>query len=167
MSNQETVEVFKQIMGSYPTGVTIITTVNEEGSPVGLTVNSFASVSLDPLMVLWCLDRKSSHISAFKNSIGFAVHILAADQSELCWTFAGKSLDRFSKADWSYSDNNLPVISGALGIMECKTVQTIDAGDHIIFIGQILDINKQDKEPMLYFRRNVGLIPAGWPVLSK
>ncbi|WP_425414689.1 flavin reductase family protein [Peribacillus kribbensis] len=164
MTNLETVDTFKQIMGSYPTGVTIITTVNEDGSPVGLTVNSFASVSLDPLMVLWCLDRKSTHLNAFKNSIGFAVNILAADQCELCWAFAGKSLDRFSKADWSYSENNLPVISESLGVMECKTVQTIEAGDHIIFIGQIIDIVKRDKEPMLYFRRNVGLIPEGWPV---
>lgn len=164
MSNQESVDVFKQIMGSYPTGVTIITTSNEEGNPVGLTVNSFASVSLDPLLVLWSLDRKSSYLDAFKNAEGFAVHILAEDQSELCWAFAGKSTDRFSMANWSHSNNNLPVISGSLGVMECKTVQSIDAGDHIIFIGQIIDIKKQDKEPMLYFRRNVGMIPAGWPV---
>ncbi|HZG70864.1 MAG TPA: flavin reductase family protein [Chondromyces sp.] len=163
MSNQESGDVFKQIMGSYPTGVTIITTTDEKGNPVGLTVNSFASVSLDPLLVLWCLDRRSTSLDTFKKSAGFAVHVLAADQHELCWAFAGKDPDRFSKANWSVSNNNVPIISGSLGVMECKTVQMIDAGDHIIFVGQIIDINKQEKEPMLYFRRNVGLIPSGWP----
>jgi flavin reductase (DIM6/NTAB) family NADH-FMN oxidoreductase RutF len=163
LSNSDAVSVFKQIMGSYPTGVTVITTTDSEGTPCGLTVNSFASVSLDPLLVLWCLDKRSGSLETFQQSEGFAVHILAADQSELCWAFAGKDPDRFSKADWSLSKNNLPVISNSLGVMECKKVQTVDAGDHLIFIGQIIDIDKQDKEPMLYFRRNVGLIPAGWP----
>lgn len=160
---KEAVPVFKQIMGSYPTGVTIITTIDAEGVPSGLTVNSFASVSLDPLLVLWCLDRRSASLDVFQQSQGFAVHVLAADQEELCWAFAGKDPDRFSKANWSLSNNNLPVISGSLGVMECKTVQQIDAGDHVIFIGQIIDINKEEKEPMLYFRRNVGMIPANWP----
>ncbi|RFU64831.1 flavin reductase family protein [Peribacillus glennii] len=161
--NNETVSVFKQIMGSYPTGVTILTTTDEDGKPCGLTVNSFTSVSLDPLLVLWCIDRKSNNVKAFQQSQGFAVHILSADQAELCWAFAGKDADRFSKAAWSFSGNHLPVISGSLGVLECETKQTIDAGDHIIFIGEIISIDKQEKEPLLYFRRNVGMVPAGWP----
>jgi flavin reductase (DIM6/NTAB) family NADH-FMN oxidoreductase RutF len=159
----EPVTTFKQIMGSYPTGVTILTTTDKDGKPCGLTVNSFASVSIDPLMVLWCLDRRSSSLEAFAKSEVFAVHVLAAEQQELCWAFAGKDPDRFSKASWSFSDNNTPVISDSLGVLECKKVQQIDAGDHIVFIGEVINIDKQDKEPMLFFRRNVGMIPANWP----
>lgn len=156
-------DLFKQIMGSYPTGVTIVTTTDHEGKPFGLTVNSFASVSLDPLLVLWCIDRKSTSLEAFQQSKGFAVHVLSEDQKELCWAFAGKDPDRFSTVTWSISDNNLPILSGSLGVLECKTVQQIEAGDHIIFIGEILHIEKEDKEPMLYFRRKVGMIPTDWP----
>ncbi|MFF2498975.1 flavin reductase family protein [Peribacillus sp. NPDC058075] len=150
-------------MGNYPSGVTILTTTDADGNPCGLTVNSFASVSLDPLLVVWCIDRKSTNLETFQQSEGFAVHILSIDQEDLCWTFAGKDADRFSKANWSLSKNNLPVISGSLGVLECKTVQKIDAGDHIVFIGQIINIDKKDKEPLLYFRWNVGMVPAGWP----
>lgn len=166
MSN-ENVSKFKEIMGSYPTGVTILTTTDAEGIPCGLTVNSFASVSLDPNLVLWCIDRRSASLEAFQMAEGFAVHVLAADQEEVCWAFAGKDPDRFSKANWTLSKNNLPVISGSLGVMECKTVQQIDAGDHVILIGEIIDIDKQDKEPMLYFRRNVGKISASWPAVTQ
>lgn len=151
-------------MGNYPTGVTIVTTSDTEGNHCGLTVNSFASVSIDPLMVLWCLDKRSSSLKTFSNSSKFAVHILSQDQEELCWAFAGKDSERFSKANWCLSKDNLPILSGSLGVMECKMIHQIEAGDHYVFIGEIinLDVNK-DKEPMLYFRRNVGSIPDGWP----
>lgn len=161
--NTEQVAVYKEIMGSYPTGVTIITTIDQEGNPCGLTVNSFASVSLDPLLVLWCIDNRSTSLEAFQKAEGFAVHVLSNEQQEQCWAFAGKDPDRFSKANWQQSKNNLPVIADSLGILECKTIQQIDAGDHTIFLGQVIDIEKYDKEPMLYFRRNVGKIPANWP----
>lgn len=163
MIKLESVDVYKKIMGSYPTGIAIITTFDEENNPIGLTVNSFASVSLDPLLVLWSLDKKSSHLDAFKKAKGFAVHILAVEQGDLCWAFAGKNEDRFADANWTRSDNDLPVIADTLGVMECQTFKSIEAGDHVIFIGQIIEIEKHDKEPLLYFRRNVGGIPAGWP----
>lgn len=161
--NATQVDLYKEIMGSYPTGVTIITTMDEDGNPSGLTVNSFASVSLDPLLVLWCIDKKSSSFDAFRKAPGFAVHILSHEQQNECWAFAGKELDRFSKCNWQLSNQNLPVIQNSLGVLECETFQQIDAGDHIIFIGEVVEIDKQNKEPMLYFRRNVGAIPAGWP----
>ncbi len=161
--SNDTVALFKQIMGSYPTGVTIVTTTDSQANPWGLTVNSFASVSLDPLLVLWCIDRRASSLEAFKKSAHYAVHVLAADQKDLCWAFAGKEPDRFSKANWSLSENQLPILSDSLGVFECKKVQEVDAGDHVILIGEVIGIQKQDKEPMLYFRRNVGAIPADWP----
>ncbi|WP_200759742.1 flavin reductase family protein [Effusibacillus dendaii] len=156
-------KLFKEIMGSYPTGVTIVTTTDSEGNPLGLTVNSFTSVSINPLLVLWCIDKRASSFEAFQQCSGFAIHTLASDQKELCWAFAGKEPDRFSKAEWSLSERNLPIIQGSYGVMECTVVQRIDAGDHTLLIGEVVELKKTDKEPMLYFRRNVGSIPENWP----
>lgn len=161
-SVSESVSIFKEVMGSYPTGVTVVTSVDENGTPVGLTVNSFASVSLEPLLVLWSIDHRVSSLDVFKNTNKFAIHILAGDQKELCWNFSKKDIDRFSTCSWELSNNNLPVISDAFAVIECETYKQIEAGDHTIFIGRVLNIRKEEKDPMLYFRRNIGAIPSGW-----
>lgn len=154
-------ELFKEALGNYPTGVTIVTTTDKNNIPLGLTVNSFASVSLDPLLVLWSIDHKVSSMKAFENSGKFAVHILAGNQSELCKTFASKNVDRFASCNWSLSPLELPVIEGAFAVLECETYKTIEAGDHTILIGAVQNI-QVDKElnPMLYHRRHFGEIPA-------
>ena len=156
-------DLFKEALGNYPTGVTIVTTTDKNNIPLGLTVNSFASVSLDPLLVLWSIDHKVSSIEAFKNSGKFAVHILAGNQSELCKTFASKNVDRFASCHWSLSPLDLPVIEGAFAVLECETYETIEAGDHTILIGAVQNI-QVDKElnPMLYHRRHFGEIPAAF-----
>jgi flavin reductase (DIM6/NTAB) family NADH-FMN oxidoreductase RutF len=158
----EQIQLFKEIMGSYPTGVTVITALDPLGNPVGLTVNSFASVSLEPTLILWSIDRKASNYKVFTQQTHFAVHILAGDQKDVCWSFAGKESDRFSKVQWKLSDNNLPIISDVFGVMQCKCVQLIEAGDHTILLGEVINLWKNNKEPMLYFRRNVGNVPEGW-----
>ena len=159
----EKANIFKKIMGQYPTGVTIVTTMDENKNPVGLTVNSFASVSIDPLMVLWCIDKRSSALNAFLQGGKYAVHTLAVDQAEACWAFAGKEKDRFSKVQWETSSNGLPIIKDSLGIFECKTINKIDAGDHFILLGEVIDLSVNEKEPLLYYNRNVAGIPADWP----
>ncbi|OIK10747.1 oxygenase [Bacillus sp. MUM 116] len=160
MQKETNQDLFKQIMGDYPTGVTIVTTTKEDGTPVGLTVNSFASVSLEPLMVLWSIDHRSSLLKDFKEGGKFAVHVLAEEQVELCKTFATKHDDRFSTCDWKLSSNGLPIIDGALGVFECKTFKDIEAGDHTVFIGEVTDLQiNKGKDPMLYHRRNFGPIP--------
>ncbi|KKK36889.1 oxygenase [Mesobacillus campisalis] len=156
-------QLFKEIMGSYPTGVTVLTTLDEHNKPVGLTVNSFASVSIDPLMVLWCIDKKAGSCEVFKKADKFSVNILAGNQQEVCWTFASKSeQDRFSKQPWVLSENNLPLIKDVFASLECRKVQQIDAGDHYILVGEVIDLDKNDQEPMLYFRRKVGSVPQDW-----
>jgi flavin reductase (DIM6/NTAB) family NADH-FMN oxidoreductase RutF len=159
--------IFKEVMGNYPTGVTIVTTKTKSGEPVGLTVNSFASVSLDPTLILWSIDHRVSSLKEFTEGEGFAVHVLAGDQQELCSTFASKNVDRFSTCEWSYSKNNLPIIEGAFGVLECKVFQTIEAGDHTILIGEVLDIQKNDKEPMMYHRRHFGPVPENFYPVNK
>ena len=86
-------QTFKTVMGNYPTGVTVVTTVDHNGTPVGLTVNSFASVSLDPTLILWSIDHRVSTIDIFKKTDKFAVHTLASDQGDLCALFASKEKD--------------------------------------------------------------------------
>lgn len=163
MVGTDTIQLYKEIMGSYPTGVTIVTTTDSENRPVGLTVNSFASVSLEPLLVLWCLDKRSGSLPAFKQADRFAVNILSGDQKEACWTFASsKEKDRFAKVSWEMSDHQLPILNNVFGAFECKKVNEIDAGDHIIFIGEVINIKKNDVVPMLYYKRNIGTVPESW-----
>lgn len=153
--------LFKQALGNYPTGVTIVTTTEKDGTPVGLTVNSFASVSLDPLMVLWSIDHKVSSLETFTNQGRFAIHILAGNQQKECSTFASKNVDRFSTCNWELSDNGLPIIEGAFAVLECETHQAIVAGDHTILIGKVTNIRvSEEKDPMLYHRRQFGPIPS-------
>ena len=157
-----TQEAFKKALGNYPTGVTVVTTFDKEKKPIGLTVNSFASVSLDPLLVLWSIDKKSSSYSTFLDVDKFAVNILAEDQAEVCNLFASKVADRFSQCKWGISERQLPLITGSLSQLECKTVNRVDAGDHTIFIGEVIHIHNEEKDPLLYHRRSVGAIPESF-----
>ncbi|MGJ9386082.1 flavin reductase family protein [Salipaludibacillus sp. CF4.18] len=157
---QDTRSIFKEVMGNYPTGVTVVTTSDNQGVPFGLTVNSFASVSLDPLLILWSIDHRVTSLETFKKSEKFAVHILAGEQKEICKLFASKEVDRFGSCDWKYSDYNLPIISEAFAVLQCKTFKQVEAGDHTILIGEVVDIEIENKDPMLYHRRKFGPIPS-------
>ncbi|AZV41412.1 flavin reductase family protein [Peribacillus asahii] len=166
MSIEQKQNLFKEVMGNYPTGVTVLTTTDKGGNPVGLTVNSFASVSLDPLLVLWSIDHKVSTIDSFVNGEKFAVHILAGDQQDVCKNFASKNVDRFSTCEWKVSEHNLPIIEGVFAVLQCETFQTIEAGDHTILIGKVVDIQIEQKEPMLYHRRHFDSIPPEFYVVN-
>ena len=167
MKVEEKVTLFKEAMGNYPTGVTIVTTTDKENNPVGLTVNSFASVSLDPLLVLWSIDHGVSSLDDFKRADGFAVHILAGNQQELVKLFSSKGADRFSIATWELSDLKLPILSDAFAVLQCKTFKQVEAGDHTILIGEVKDIQiSREKEPMLYHRRQFGPIPSAFYATS-
>lgn len=157
-------ELYKEVvMRGYPTGVTIITALNEDNKPIGLTVSSFASVSIDPLMISWCIEKSAGSFTIFKNTDKFAVNILSGGQKDACYTFASrKEKDRFSKIEWELSPNNLPVLIDSYAVLECKKVQQIDAGDHLMFIGEVFYLKNNDADPMIYYRQNVGRIPENW-----
>lgn len=152
-------QLFREVLGNYPTGVTIVTTINKEGEPVGLTVNSFASVSLDPLLILWSIDHRSSSLEAFTKGNKFAVHILAADQVDTCKAFASSKGEKFKSCAWHISEYGLPIIEGAFSVLQCGVHQMVEAGDHTILIGEVNDITVENRNPMLYHRRNFGSIP--------
>ncbi|WP_200801648.1 flavin reductase family protein [Bacillus sinesaloumensis] len=146
-------------MGNYPTGVTVVTTTDENGVPLGLTVNSFASVSLDPLLILWSIDKRVSTYDIFTKTDKFAVHVLAGDQADICALFASKGTDRFGNCEWEMSDNNLPILKGAAGVLHCKTIKTVEAGDHMILIGEVVKVENDSKPPLLYHNRKFDRIP--------
>ena len=160
MENQsKRIESFKAAMGNYPTGVTVVTALDQQGKPMGMTVNSFASVSLDPLLVLWSIDKKAFLYEEFLKADKFVVNILAEDQSDLCNLFASRVEDRFSGCEWRASELNQPILANSLSVLECTLFKQVDAGDHTILIGEVTDIKNEEKNPLLYHRRFVGAIP--------
>ncbi|QDQ02353.1 flavin reductase family protein [Lysinibacillus fusiformis] len=156
------VTAFKQALGNYPTGVTVVTAYNDANEPFGLTVNSFASVSIDPLLILWSLDKRSQLHASFQAAPKFAVNILASDQAHLCTLFSSKIPDRFAQTTWSTSGHGLPILHATLSTLQCETFKQVDAGDHTIFIGHVLEIDNAQKEPLLYHRRHLGQIPTSF-----
>ncbi|QUW23946.1 flavin reductase family protein [Sporosarcina sp. Marseille-Q4063] len=146
-------------MGNYPTGVTVVTAFDENDKPMGLTVNSFASVSLEPLLVLWSINNGAGSYKDFLKTEKFAVNILASDQEDLCTLFSSRVEDRFGECDWKKSEFDLPILSDSLAVLQCKVFKKVDAGDHTIMIGEVLDIHNEEKEPLLYHRRTIGAIP--------
>lgn len=161
MDTQSTnIALFKEAMGNYPTGVTVVTAFDENEKPIGLTVNSFASVSLDPLLILWSIDKKVFTYDTFKKIDKFAVNILAGEQKDLALLFATRDADRFGNSEWEKSTFGLPVMAGTLATLQCKTFQAIEAGDHTILIGEVMEIQVEDKNPLLYHARNIGPLPT-------
>lgn len=144
---------FRMALGSFATGVTIVTSLDREGRLLGITANSFSSVSLDPPLVLFSLARKAYSFEAFRQSRHFAVNVLADDQSELSDTFARALADKWAGVDFDVWNTDCPIITGALAQFECRTESTHDGGDHVVFIGAVermaLDSSKQ---PLVYYQ---------------
>ncbi|MEW8977619.1 MAG: flavin reductase family protein [Symbiobacterium sp.] len=145
---------FRDALGQFLTGVTIVTAAAPDGTPVGLTVNSFTSVSLDPPLVLFCIDKRSGSYAALVGAPGYAVHILGSDQAELSQRFATRGADRFAGLTYTRGLYGAPILPGAVALLECRTVQRVDAGDHTILIGQVerLDPGDRTRRPLGYLR---------------
>lgn len=141
-------------MGQFLTGVTIVTAAAQDGTPLGLTVNSFTSVSLDPPLVLFCIDKKAGCYEAMVGAPGYAVHILGGDQADLSNRFAARGTDRFADLTYTRGLHGAPILPGAMALLECRTVQRVDAGDHTILIGQVerLDPGDRARSPLGYLR---------------
>ena len=147
----------RKVMSHYLTGVTIVTVIKPDGTPYGLTVNSFNSVSLAPPLILWSLDNKNSKMSLFKNTAGYAINIMAADQTDLCRRFARKDDDRFVDVDWTFGTSGQPLITHALAHVECRPWQTYAGGDHTIFVGEVIHaIRVSDRPAAAFFRGRLG-----------
>ena len=141
---------FRNALGQFATGVTIVTTVNSEAKPVGVTASSFNSVSLDPPLVLWSLAKTAHSMPAYQNSGGFNVHVLASHQSGLSNQFARSSDDKFTGVDWKPCEQGFPLLTEYAALFRCKTHFQYEGGDHIIFVGEVIDYQSHDL-PVLVF----------------
>ncbi|SLN66253.1 p-hydroxyphenylacetate 3-hydroxylase, reductase component [Aquimixticola soesokkakensis] len=138
----------RDAFGQFATGITVVTTTTAQG-PIGMTVNSFASVSLDPALLLWCPGKFSSRYAAFTAGAPFAVHVLAADQEPIARQLAGDGY-LFDGLDMALSPAGVPLIAGCLARFECVQHDLVDAGDHAIVIGRITRAHHEPGEPLLF-----------------
>jgi 3-hydroxy-9,10-secoandrosta-1,3,5(10)-triene-9,17-dione monooxygenase reductase component len=145
-----TPQALRSALGRFATGVTIITCVGADGQRVGLTANSFNSLSLDPPLVLWSLRVGSPVFEAFESATHFAVNVLAASQVELSRRFAAPVDDRFAEGHWSAGLGIAPVLAGCTAVFECRTHARLDGGDHRLYIGEVLRLVEQDVAPLLF-----------------
>ncbi|TIO48838.1 MAG: alpha/beta fold hydrolase [Mesorhizobium sp.] len=143
---------FRRALGSFLTGVTIVTTIDETGDPRGFTANSFTSVSLDPPLVLVCIAKKALGHQAFSTSRGFAINILAEAQKAASGIFASKAADKFASVAWQPGQTGNPLIEGSVAVFDCGMEQLVDAGDHSILIGRVHDFTHNGAQPLGYCR---------------
>ena len=143
----------RNAMGHFLTGVTIVTT-RGVGEPYGLTVNSFNSVSLNPPLVLWSLDIAHDRCDLFRQAGGFSVNVMGCDSAcdSLIRTFARSDAERFNEADWHWGPSGQPVLADAITSLECRLWAEYPGGDHVIFVGEVLNINTRDGQPAAYFK---------------
>lgn len=141
----------RDALGAFPTGVTVVTTMTPDG-PLGMTANSFASVSLDPPLVLWSPARKSARFPSFEAATHFAVHVLAADQTEISSLFAQSGWDGFDGLAYAQGLGDVPIFEGCAARFECATSAGHDGGDHLILVGEVLRHQVWDRAPLVYHR---------------
>lgn len=140
----------RNCFGKFATGITVITALDPDGAKIGLTVNSFSSLSLDPPMILWSLDNRSHNLDALKKASHFSVNVLASDQMDISNNFASRAEDKFEDIDITQGKSGIPLLKGTVAHLECKNVQQIDGGDHLVFIGEVEHFDVTDKKPLLY-----------------
>jgi flavin reductase (DIM6/NTAB) family NADH-FMN oxidoreductase RutF len=153
---------FRQIMGCFATGIAIVTTRDKDGASIGLTINSLTSVSLDPPLVLFCLDRKAHVYKTFKAADGFAFNFLAEGQEDVSRHFADYRHSPRPQHMWDKPQQDHPILRHTLGWMVCRKVKVTKAGDHDIFVGEVIKAHKRTeaRDPLLYFHGRYCAIKA-------
>ncbi|MFJ2548592.1 p-hydroxyphenylacetate 3-hydroxylase reductase component [Pseudomonas sp. NPDC087612] len=141
---------FRRALGNFATGVTVVTAADAQGNLVGVTANSFNSVSLDPPLILWSLDKRSSSLAVFEAASHFAVNILAADQIDLSNNFAKPKDDRFAGISYQAGEGGAPILADCSACFQCETQQLLDGGDHWIMLGKVVAFDDCGRSPLLY-----------------
>ena len=147
-----TKDEFRSAMSRFASGVTVVTTRSEDHHPSGLTVSSFASLSLEPPLVLVCIDKRASIHDSLVEGRYFAVNVLAEDQEILSRRFASRDADRFSGTGYADGVTGVPILNDVLAAVECRIVHTYPGGDHTIVVGEVEHANVSDGKPLAYFR---------------
>jgi flavin reductase (DIM6/NTAB) family NADH-FMN oxidoreductase RutF len=142
----------RRAMGCFATGVTVITTRDQSGRPFGLTANAVTSLSLEPPLLLICVDRKAETFPHFFDSKIFVLNILSEDQEEVSRRFATSGGEKFAGLDYRLGQLGTPVLAGTLGHIECQIIETIEGGDHVIHVGEVQTVEWHEGRPLLFFR---------------
>lgn len=150
-------------LGRFATGVAVVTSRNRTEEPIGLTINSFSSVSLDPALVLWNLSSQSRYLADFLDAGHFAINILAAHQQEVCGRFASGLEDRFAGVGHRHGIEGLPLLDQAIATFQCARYRVIEAGDHHIILGEVIAMSFSDDPPLVLCK---GELRAWHPALS-
>jgi flavin reductase (DIM6/NTAB) family NADH-FMN oxidoreductase RutF len=153
---------FRRVCSKYATGITILTVLDARGAPHGMTVNSFTSVSLSPALVLVCIDKQTPILSHFEMGTRFAVNVLHEEQKELSACFARRGRDRFEGVAWVPGVTGTPLFPETLATLECAVTQMIEAGDHVVVIGEALHATwRDDGQPLVYFNSSYQMLRSG------
>jgi 4-hydroxyphenylacetate 3-hydroxylase, reductase component len=144
---------FRSALGTFATGVTVITTITPTGEMIGNTASSFNSVSLDPPLVLWSLARNALSFDIYLNAKYFAVNVLREGQDDLSARFSKSADDKWYGIDYEFWDTGCPILPSALAIFECRSTFTYDGGDHAIFVGEVMKFDHDPKgKPLVFWR---------------
>lgn len=157
MDNPTATPSLREVMARYPTGVTVVAACDPDAEPYGLTVNSFASVSLDPPLILVCIGHSSSAHERLVSAETFTVNILAADQGAVAMRFANDPSDgRFEGVDWMPSESGDPILDGVVAWIGCSVDRILEGGDHSIVLGRVRSSGMEDREALLFHRGHWG-----------
>ena len=157
-------ELFRRVMGSFPTGITVVTVEREPGQVHGMTANSFTSVSLDPLLILVCIDHNARLLSYLEEQRRFGVNILKDTQQHLSAHFAKPQLD-FAEEErlgirFQWTSTGIPLLEDALAHLACNVIEQHVSGDHTIFVAEVESLDLEEGEPLLYHRGKYGSLHA-------
>jgi flavin reductase (DIM6/NTAB) family NADH-FMN oxidoreductase RutF len=142
---------FRRVCGRFATGIAVATVTGSDGTPFGLTVNSFTSVSCYPPLVLVCIDYRASALHEFRSSSYYGINILREDQRDLSVRFSERQCDRFEGVSWHRGPTGVPLIESCIASLECCVSQTVEAGDHAIFIAEVVGATYGEGEPLVYW----------------
>ncbi|MCR2783428.1 MULTISPECIES: flavin reductase [unclassified Microbacterium] len=153
---------FRTVLGHFPTGVCVVTAIDAAGTPVGMAVGSFTSVSLDPPLVAFLPDRSSTTFPRIRDAVSFCVNVLAADQEPVCRTFASRGADKFATVSWRPAPSGAPILDGVVAWIDCVPDTLHEAGDHYICIGRVTDLAVENPTlPLLFFQGGYGAFSLG------
>jgi 3-hydroxy-9,10-secoandrosta-1,3,5(10)-triene-9,17-dione monooxygenase reductase component len=154
VSNSFTQQEFRNALGGFATGITIITALGKNGQKVGMTANSFNSVSLTPPLILWSIGKNTNCFEDFMAAEAFAVHVLAEDQQDLSNLFATSGIDRFADLECSEGLSSVPILPHYSVCFQCKMAQQYDGGDHTIMTGEVVQFDDNGLQPLVFYRGN-------------
>jgi len=143
---------FRSVLGRFASGVTVVTGLDEAGNDQGMTVSAFCSLSLDPPLILICVDRAASMYESFEKAPGFIVNILSESQEPLARRFSGPDPNRFDGIGYERGMNGVAILDDVLGYLECRNVGSHPGGDHCVYIGEVKFAQSREGRPLLYYR---------------